>query len=77
MKHRAETWSLMKHLKNTLAVAQCSMERAMLGITIKDKIRNENTRAWTKMEDVVWKAEKAKGQCAGHVTRMDINNWAR
>ena len=48
----------------------------MLGITIKDKIRNENIRARTKVEDIVRKAEKAKGQWAGHVARMDINKWA-
>ena len=77
MTYGAETWSLTQHLKNKLAVAQRSMERSMLGITIKDKIRNENIRARTKVEDVVWLAEKAKGQWAGHVTRMDFNNWAR
>ena len=77
MTYGAETWSLTQHLKNKLAVAQRSMERAMLGITIKDKIRNENIRARTKVEDVVWLAEKAKGQWAGHVARMDFNNWAR
>ena len=49
----------------------------MLGITIKDKIRNENIRTWTKVEDIVWKAEKAEGQWAGHVARMDTNKWAR
>ena len=65
MTYGAETWSLTQHLKNKLAVAQRSMERAMLGITIKDKIRNENIRARTKVEDVVWLAEKAKGQWAG------------
>ena len=77
MTYGAETWSLTKHLKNKLAVAQRSMERAMLGITIKDKIRNENIRARTKVEDILCKAEKAKGQWAGHVARMDINKWAR
>ena len=77
MPYGAETWSLTKHLKNKLAVAQRTMERAMLGITIKDKFRNENIRARTKVEDIVWKAEKAKGQSAGHFARMDINKWAR
>ena len=77
MTYGAETWSLTKHLKNKLTVAQRTMERAMLGITIKDKIRNENIRARKKLEDIVWKMQKAKGQWAGYVARMDINNWAR
>ena len=77
MAYGAETWSLTKHIKNKLAVAQRTMEIAMLGITITDKIRNENIRARTKVEDIVWKAIKAKGHWAGHVARMDINKWAR
>ena len=36
----------------------------MLGIKIKDTITNENIRARAKVEDIVWKAEKAKGQWA-------------
>ena len=67
----------MKHLKNELALAQRSMERAMLGITIKDKIRNENIRARTTVEDVVWIAEKTQDKWERHVARMDTNNWAR
>ena len=65
MTYGAEIWSLTKHLKNKLAVAQRTVERAMLGITIKDKIGNENIRARTKVEGSVWKVEKAKASGQG------------
>ena len=40
----AETWALMKHQKTKLVVAQRSMERLLLNITKRDKIRNEIIR---------------------------------
>ena len=43
----------------------------MLGITIKDKIRN--IRARTKMEDMTRKAEKDRARWAGYDARMDVN----
>ena len=77
MTYGAETWSVTKHQKEKLAVAQRSMERAMLGITRRDKIRNEDVRARTKVKDINEKAEEAKGQWAGHLARMNTSKWAR
>ena len=42
MTYGAETWTLTKHLERKLAVAQRSMERSLLNITRRDKIRNNN-----------------------------------
>ena len=77
MTYGAETWSLTNRQKEKLAVAQRSMERAMLGVTRRDRIRNEDIRKKTKVDDIVEKAEKSKGQWAGHLARMNTNKWAR
>lgn len=41
MTYGSETWSLTKTQRERLAVAQGNMERSMLGITRRDKKRNE------------------------------------
>jgi hypothetical protein len=71
MTYGSEVWALTKHQREKLSVAQRSMERSMLNITRKDKIRNEEIRSKTKVEDVINKATTAKGRWAGHVARMD------
>jgi len=77
MTYGAETWSLTNNQKQKLAVAQRSMERAMLNITWRDKIRNEVIRSTTKVKDIIEKAEQTKGQWAGHLARMKNNKWAK
>lgn len=77
MTYGAETWSLTKRQKEKLAVTQRSMERAMLGVTRKDKIRNQEIRERTRVDDIIEKAEKSKGQWAGHLARMSPSKWAR
>ena len=52
MTYGAETWTLTKHLERKLAVAQRSMERSLLNITRKDKIRNEIIRSKTGVIDI-------------------------
>ena len=44
MTYGAETWTLTKHLERKLAVAQRSMQRSLLNITRRDKIRNRDNK---------------------------------
>ena len=53
MTYGAETWSLTNHQKDKLAVTQGSMDRVTLGVTKRDKIRNEDLRARTKVKVVI------------------------
>ena len=46
MTYGAEIWTLTNH-QEKLAVAQCSMERSLLNITKRDRIRNEVIRCKT------------------------------
>jgi hypothetical protein len=48
-----ETWTLTNHQKQKLAVAQRSMERAMLNITQRNRIRNEVIRSRTKVMGII------------------------
>jgi hypothetical protein len=49
---RAETTTLTKASINKLSVTQRAMERAMLGISLRDRVLNEDIRARTKVKDV-------------------------
>lgn len=60
-----------------LQVAQRAMERAMLGITLLDRKRNEWIRRNTKVVDVVATIDHRKWRWAGHVAHMDTERWTR
>ena len=77
MTYGAETWTLTKHLERKLAVAQRSMERSLLNITRRDKIRNGIIRSKTGVIDIIEKVKCMKGQWAGHVARMKNTRWAK
>ena len=49
----AETWGLTKHQEKKLAVAQRSVERLLLIITKRDKIRNEIIRCKTGVKHII------------------------
>lgn len=63
----AETWTLTVRLVRQLKVAQRAMERAMLGVSLKDKIRNEIILQRTKVIDIAQRVSKLKWQWAGHI----------
>lgn len=44
MTYGAETWTITKQQESKMAVTQRSMERSLLNITLKDKIRKERIR---------------------------------
>ena len=77
MTHGAETWALTKHQEKKLAVAQRSIERLLLNITKKDKIRNEIIRSKTEVKDIIERVWCMRGQWAGHVARMSSTRWAK
>ncbi|XP_072938941.1 uncharacterized protein [Epargyreus clarus] len=77
MTYGAETWSFTVGLIRRLKVAQRAMERAMLGISLRDRIRNEEIRRRTKVTDIALKIRKLKWQWAGHIVRRTDNRWGR
>ena len=78
MTYGAEAWELTKHQEKKIAVAQGSMERLLLNITKRDKIRKEIIRPKTGVKDVVMERVRCMiGQRAGHVVRMNKTRWAK
>ncbi|CAG9133443.1 unnamed protein product [Plutella xylostella] len=65
MTYGAETWTLTVGLVHRFKVAQRAMERAMLGVSLMDRIRNEVIRQRTKVTDIAVKICKLKWQWAG------------
>ena len=77
MTYGTETWSLTIGLMNKLKVAQRAMERAMLGVSLRDRIRNEEIRKRTKVTDIAQRISKLKWQWAGHIARRTDDRWGR
>ncbi|CAH2270012.1 jg1963 [Pararge aegeria aegeria] len=70
-------WTLTARLIHKLQVAQRAMERAMLGISWRDKIHNEVIRQRTKVTDKAFRVSILKWQWAGHVCRRTDGRWSR
>ena len=73
MTYGAETWTLTVGLVHKFKVAQ----RAMLEVSLKDKIRNEIIRRRTGVTDIACKISKLKWQWAGHVCQRTDSCWSR
>ncbi|CAG9137496.1 unnamed protein product [Plutella xylostella] len=76
MTYGAETWCFTKGLIHKLRVAQRAMERAMLGVSLRDRIRNEEIRRRTKVTDIAKRISTLKWQWAGHVARRADDRWS-
>ena len=70
-----ETWNLKAAVTQKLQVAQRSMERAMLGITRRDRKRIGWIREQTKVTDIIHRIKSLKWQWAGHIARRTDNRW--
>ncbi|CAH2232405.1 jg20998 [Pararge aegeria aegeria] len=75
MTSRSETWSLTLGLIRRLRVTQRAMERAMLGVSLRDHIRNEEIGRRTRVTDIAQRVAKLKWQWAGHIARRTDGLW--
>ncbi|CAH0401258.1 unnamed protein product [Chilo suppressalis] len=66
MTYGAETWSLTMGLIRRLQIAQRAIERAMLGVPLRDRIRNEEIRRRTRPTDIAQRIVKLKWQWVGY-----------
>lgn len=56
-------------------VTQRAMERAILGVPPRDRIRNEVIRERTKVIDIVHRIKELKWQWASHISRKTDNGF--
>ncbi|KAG7308870.1 hypothetical protein JYU34_006132 [Plutella xylostella] len=73
----AETWTLTKETVHRIRVAQRAMERAMLGISLRDRIPNVVIRKRTKVFDVGMRVAELKWEWAGHLARREDGRWTK
>lgn len=74
--YELETVTLTANSGNRLRICQRAMERAMLKISLRDKIRNEEIRRRTGVADVIERVARQKWQWAGHVARNNVK-WTK
>ncbi|KAI8426600.1 hypothetical protein MSG28_005383 [Choristoneura fumiferana] len=77
MTYGSETWALTMGLMRKLKVTQRAMERAMLGVSLRDRIRNDDIRNRTKVTDIARRIAKLKWQWAGHIARRTDGRWGQ
>ncbi|CAH2235424.1 jg13282 [Pararge aegeria aegeria] len=51
------------------------MERAMLGVSLRDQIRNAEIRRRTRVTDIAQRVAKLKWKWAGHIARRTDGRW--
>ena len=60
-----------------LKVAQRKMERAMLGVSLRDHVTNQDLRRRTGVKDIVERMATLKWNWAGHTARMSDDKWTK
>jgi hypothetical protein len=53
------------------------MLRAMLGVSLRDRIRNQVIQQRTKVTDIAHRISMLKWQWAGHISRRTDNCWGK
>ena len=77
MTYGCEAWNLNSKMTQKLQVAQRGMERCMLGISKRDRQRNKDIRAQTKVSDIIVRVVRLKWNWAGHVARRQDERWTK
>lgn len=73
----AETLTLTKNTANKIRVAQRSMERAMLGLSLRDRVPNAEVRRRSGVTDAITRILTLKWNWAGHLARINDGRWTR
>lgn len=73
----AETLSLTKQTANKIRVAQRSMQRIILNLSLRNKIPNVEVRRRSGVADAISKISSIKWNWAGHLTRTNDGRWVK
>lgn len=76
MTYGAQTWTLTIGLVYKFKVAQWTMERTIMGVSLMDKIRNEDIRKRTEVTDIAHRISQLNWQWAGVVCRRPDGRWS-
>ncbi|CAH2232920.1 jg12423 [Pararge aegeria aegeria] len=62
-------------LTRGLRVTQRAVERVILGVSLRDQIRNEEILRRTRVTEIAQRVAKLKWQWAGHIARRTDGRW--
>lgn len=71
----SQTWNFSVRSTNKLQIAQRGMERSILKVSRRQKIRNSTIRKRTGFTDVIQRAKQQKWNWGGHIARLHDNRW--
>jgi hypothetical protein len=77
MIYGAGAWTLTGRLIHKYRVAQRALEIAMLGVSLRDRIRNQVIRQRTELTDIAHRISMLKWRWAGHISRRTDNRWGK
>lgn len=77
MTYGSQTWKYTQAAKHKITTCQRAIERNVMKIKLKDKIRHSEIRAKTKITDALEYSLKSKWKWAGHVARMHAKRWTK
>ena len=77
MTYGAETWTLTSELERRLRSTQRAMERSILNISLRERIRHTEIRKKTKVKDIIKLSYQKKWKWAGHLARREDNRWTK
>ncbi|XP_026314709.1 uncharacterized protein LOC113226338 [Hyposmocoma kahamanoa] len=77
MTYGDDTWTFTQETVYRLIVAQRAMERAMLGISLVDRVLNVKIRRWTKVQDAGARIMELKRGWAGQLARQGDDRWSK
>lgn len=72
----SQTWTLTKEQELKIQRCQRRMERKILDIKLVDKVRNEELRLRSGIEEAHKQARELKWRWGGHVARLPADRWA-
>ena len=75
--YAAETWITTQEMEQKLITTQRAMERKMLHLSLKDKVRHTSIRKKTRVKDIIEKIKESKWKWAGHLSRTTDNRWTK
>ncbi|KAG6448149.1 hypothetical protein O3G_MSEX005337 [Manduca sexta] len=72
-----QTWALTDSLTNKIKVCQNGIERSVIGVKRKDKIRLKEIKNKTKFKDTIETSKILKWRWTGHMMRETREKWTK
>lgn len=72
-----QTWTLTQHLSNKIRTCQNAIERSVIGVKRRDRVRLENIKNKKKFKSVEKTYRTLKWKWTGHMIRENKEKWTK